>query len=208
MPFDPLGGEQTGLSSFGPLMRKAIEQGSIAENLRPHRAIGLWPQIAGEQIAAVSEAEAVRGNVLFVRTKSSAWANELTFYKPEMLKNLALQLGGRVIEDIHFNTGGSPARKSRRKPAAEDVAKIVDLRDVVPAMPPSAAISDKSKLDALVQRTQSLIAWKRENGWHACRRCDALYEPPQATKNSSKALRARQEKSHGLCPACVALMNR
>ena len=83
----------------------------LAQALRPHMAKVQWEAVVGPQVAGVTQVEAVRDGVLFVRVKNSVWANELALLKDDMLRRLNLALGGRVITDIHFKGGGPPARR-------------------------------------------------------------------------------------------------
>jgi len=204
------------LSGIGSAIRLTIEQNGFGDHLRPHHALAIWPEIAGEQIAAVAQAEAVRGGTLIVRAKSSVWANELTFYKPELLKKLNARLGGGSdIEDIHFQTGTPAGRRSVSRRSRDDrsakAAAAPIPQDVAPPALPAALVDPQERLDALVARTRSILAWKREHGWVACERCEALYDPltvPERMEAPKRGRSKRLPSSGGLCPVCITLMNR
>ena len=84
--------------------------------LRPHLAKVHWEGVVGPQVAGVTQVEAVRDGVLFVRVKNSVWANELTLLKEDMLRRLNSKLGGRILTDIHFKASG--LARDKKKPAA------------------------------------------------------------------------------------------
>ena len=192
-------------SPFGAAIRGAIDQNNLGEKLRPHQALALWPEVAGEAIAAACEAEAVRGGVLFVRAKSSAWANEMTFYKADLLTRLNLRLGGKVLDDIHFSTAG---RGGARSVKAKEVSKPTEPQDLGRFAPPAPSVTDPThpeiRLNALVARTKAVNAWKRQNGWIECPRCDALFEASVTPRKGAKRQKARER----VCPVCRALVER
>jgi hypothetical protein len=147
--------------------------------MRPHRARALWAEAVGDPISRVTVAEKVRGRVLFVRTTSSVWANELTFYKADILRKLNAMLEGSVLDDIHFQSGAKIAKRADaaapKAPSEEDLA--VDCSDPV---------------GALLGRAARARDWKRGHGWLSCKRCETLYPPETPVKR----------RENGLCPLC------
>jgi predicted nucleic acid-binding Zn ribbon protein len=183
------------MGGIGRAIDSALKEHDLEAAIRPHRAVVLWAEIVGEVLAAASEAEVVRSGVLFVRARSTTWANELTFYKAEILQKINQRLGGKVIEDIHFKAGGRrPARSKRPEPA------------IAPKGPTDSELSavrlDKSRLAALpdtlddrlrhtLERAAQTYEWKRAQGWRTCARCGALCPPA--------------DERGGLCPLCALL---
>lgn len=53
----------------------------------------LWPQIAGETIAAEATPTAERGGVLTVTCRSAVWAQELDLMGPDLVARLNTALG-------------------------------------------------------------------------------------------------------------------
>ena len=90
--------------AFGAVDRFSSQE--LAAALRPHLAKAHWAGVVGPQVAGVTQVEAVRDGVLYVRVKNSVWANELTLLKDDMLRRLNAKLGGRVLTDIHFKASG------------------------------------------------------------------------------------------------------
>jgi hypothetical protein len=164
-----------------------MKSGDLEEGMRPHRARSLWADVVGEPISTVTVAEKVRGRVLFVRTKSSVWANELTFYKPDILRKLNSLLGGSVLDDIHFQPG---SRSARPKQAASAASAAPSEEDLVVETP--QADDRDERVRATLDRAARARDWKRRQGWVSCNRCRALYEPAAAEKN----------RDNGLCPFC------
>jgi len=210
---------QTGsgrLTGIGAVVKTVIAQNALQRGLAAHQAIDLWPTIAGDQLSKVCCAESIREGVLFVKAKSSAWANELTFHKPELLRKLAQRIGGGVITDIRFSTN---ARGRSAKPekysdnetdASSDASKQRPKLTLAP-LDPAASIDPKLKLQLLIDRTSSIISWRRENGWIECARCRALFEPNSIEPKSNTSKKTKRwggiSRNSNVCPVCDILTN-
>ena len=159
----------------------------LAAALRPHLAKAHWAGVVGPQVAGVTQVEAVKSGVLYVRVKNSVWANELTLLKDDMLRRLNLKLGGRVLTDIHFKASGLAKAKKTADRAKSPVPTDAELART-PLTKRAAAGIDAAlaeiRDDALRGRIRGIMLraarteeWKRRQGWEICRRCGALAEP-------------------------------
>ena len=113
------------INRLGIDMERVLGGREMLRKLKEHTAPIVWAKVVGEQIAAVTEVLGVSGGVLRVSTKSSVWANELTFYKTDILKRLNAELGtprAYVITDIHFQSRG--IKKSADTPKLEPEVEI------------------------------------------------------------------------------------
>jgi predicted nucleic acid-binding Zn ribbon protein len=62
-----------------------------------------WPQLVGDQIAAVTEPRSVSANgTLFVAVTTNAWMNELSLLEPELLRSLNGKAGRSPIRRIRW----------------------------------------------------------------------------------------------------------
>ncbi len=78
----------------------------LDKKLEQYAAFPAWPEIVGEQIAAVAIPEKiVRGKTLLVRVEDAVWAQELSMMKKEILERIFQHGSGALIEDIRFATG-------------------------------------------------------------------------------------------------------
>lgn len=126
----------------------------LVEQARAWRAMAAWAGAAGPRIAKHARAEQLRNKTLVVRVASSAWANELSFLKAELLAKLQGMPGGDAVQDLRFSVGplgdapswdeaaeGTTGRKAQRgrpalpvlpvmKDAAEGDALAKALREV------------------------------------------------------------------------------
>jgi predicted nucleic acid-binding Zn ribbon protein len=92
-----------GPESLGVIIRKLFTDLGMGERLKRAEALEAWGEVVGEQIARISSAERIVGKKLFVHVENSAWRNELSLKKPEILNKLNKHLGGTYIEDIRFH---------------------------------------------------------------------------------------------------------
>jgi predicted nucleic acid-binding Zn ribbon protein len=159
----------------------------LALALRPHLAKVHWEGVVGPQVAGVTQVEAVKSGVLYVRVKNSVWANELTLLKDDMVRRLNAKLGGRVLTDIHFKASG--LAKLKKQPEPRPVAAPTDAELAKIILSKAAAVRMEANLagitdDALRGRIREVMLraarteeWKRRQGWPVCGRCGALSEP-------------------------------
>ena len=203
------------LSGLGATLRTVVDSNGLQRGLAGHQAVALWSEVAGEQVAGVCQAESAHEGILYVKAKSSAWANELTFHKPELIRKLAMLIGNGVINDIHFSSG---SRLKTRRANGKANRGIELERDgsqavcVLPPMDPAANRDPKLKLQLLVDRKLMIDAWRRENGWIECSRCSALYLPKSGKNTGFRSSRivkkSRNSAVDGVCEVCEILMNR
>jgi hypothetical protein len=188
------------ISGLGAVIDGALNQNSLSEGLRPHRALGLWREIVGDALAEASTAETVRGGVLFVRARSGVWAHELTLLRGDILQRLNSRLGGAVISDIHFKAGGRRPKAvvgitQRALPIAPTESELGFSHTEMLPIPSDPKAAMLQRVQAIRERAAKTLAWKRENGWIPCRRCKALYEPAFSDQR-------RGNSTSGLCPLC------
>jgi predicted nucleic acid-binding Zn ribbon protein len=96
----------------------------VLQRIDPERRLELfrmWAAEVGPAIAARSEPAGFRDGVLSVRVNGAAWMQELQFVKEEIRARLNVRLGGEVVRDVYFVSGGggdaTPAARAVAKPA-------------------------------------------------------------------------------------------
>jgi predicted nucleic acid-binding Zn ribbon protein len=159
----------------------------LALALRPHLAKVHWEGVVGPQVAGVTQVEAVKSGVLYVRVKNSVWANELTLLKDDMVRRLNAKLGGRVLTDIHFKASGlaklkkQPEPRPSAAPTDAELAKIILTKAATARMEANlVGITDdalRGRIREVMLRAARTEEWKRRQGWPVCGRCGALSEP-------------------------------
>ncbi len=93
----------------GDLLGGVLRKLGVSEEVARQGAIERWGEVVGERIAAVTEAVSVANGVLFVRVSSSAWLNELTLMRSELLSRLnAGRRDGRIDRIVLTLAEGPP----------------------------------------------------------------------------------------------------
>ena len=83
-------------------LEKTLKEAGAQKMVTKGKAITLWSKVAGKEISKATEATHIEKGVLFVKTKSPAWRNELMFQKEEIVKKFNNLLKKRIIKDIKF----------------------------------------------------------------------------------------------------------
>lgn len=171
-------------------LMQAIAPLESAPLIRQSLALVCWPRVVGEQAAKASRAEMIRNGVLFVRTRSSTWSQELVLHKHKLLQKLARLLGPGVVTDIVFRAQGVDGEDPsfpEEEPTAEELRQVVltaeeqellrarqAALESIPNLRVRQAISHRLEMEA------RLYHWRLERGWKACKQCQVLHKTPYA----------------------------
>ncbi len=73
----------------------------------------LWPEIAGQTVAAHATPVSLRRSVLIVSVDSAVWAAELSrFHSGELLAGVRKHFGDEVVTQLRFTVRSEPARRN------------------------------------------------------------------------------------------------
>ena len=75
----------TKAQSIGNVFAELFRDLGISKAIEQNKAVVEWPEIVGERVAEVSQAEKIEKGVLFVRVESPVWRNELSFMKQNLI---------------------------------------------------------------------------------------------------------------------------
>ncbi|HEX2573204.1 MAG TPA: DUF721 domain-containing protein [Polyangia bacterium] len=121
-------GIRQGEQLLGGLFRRL----GLVEQARAWRAMASWARAAGPRIAKHARAEQLRNKTLVVRVVSSAWANELSFLKAELLAKLHELPGGDAVQDLRFSVGPLGDAPSWEEPAEAKAGRKAKRRRPAP----------------------------------------------------------------------------
>lgn len=76
----------------------------MESGLKRGRVLALWPEVAGEAISHMTEAERLEDGTLFVRVQDSVAAHQLTYTREAYLKKYQQRLPG-LVQEIRFQAG-------------------------------------------------------------------------------------------------------
>lgn len=157
------------------------------------RAVMLWPDIVGPQIARATEATAARGGTLLITVRSEAWSSELSFLKSDLLRRYRKRLGQDYIKDVRCKVGrvrGTLETPLPQAPPDEEVRRIRLPAAEIARIGEAAEATDDLELAQAIRRALTheaqLRQWRLTHGARLCSRCGAAYR----TSRSS-------------CPACI-----
>ncbi|HOJ22181.1 MAG TPA: DUF721 domain-containing protein [Armatimonadota bacterium] len=169
------------LGSVGNALDSAFARLGLSGRLAQQRAVTLWPEVVGPQIAASTRAVAVRDGILFVATKSSTWAHELIFRKKAIMEALERELGRGVLADIRFQARGfsdleEPEEADRLPAPDRSEWSQIALTEADKAMLEEAleGVSDpdlRARLERVWADSVRIRRWKEAHGWARCARC-------------------------------------
>jgi predicted nucleic acid-binding Zn ribbon protein len=87
---------------FALALDKFVHHIGITKKMKQFSIITSWSEIVGEQIAKVTEAERMENGILYVRTKSATWRNELSMRRLEILEKVNVAAGSKLVKEIRF----------------------------------------------------------------------------------------------------------
>ena len=85
------------------MLQEVLRRYGLAHKVTQYRLIELWPEIVGQRIAEVTNAEKIDNDILYVKVKSMTWRTELLYQKHLIVKKIKDKLGSDVISDIRFH---------------------------------------------------------------------------------------------------------
>jgi predicted nucleic acid-binding Zn ribbon protein len=93
--------------SVGNVVADFLARRGLRDRVEQAGIIPEWPQLVGDQIAAVSEPRSISANgTLFVAVSTNAWMNELSLLEPELLRSLNAKSARVPIKRIRWQLRG------------------------------------------------------------------------------------------------------
>ncbi|MBN1825091.1 MAG: DUF721 domain-containing protein [Candidatus Eisenbacteria bacterium] len=78
----------------GDVLKTLLRSRGLEEGVRRHSALLGWEEVVGRRIAGRARPLEMRGKTLFVEVDGSAWIQELSFLREEILVKLNRRAGG------------------------------------------------------------------------------------------------------------------
>ena len=86
-------------------LEKLLADRGWSARLREYRVFSLWEKAVGPGIARHAQPSSIRGRRLTVIVDSSAWMQQLSLLKPEIVAKVNARLGTDGIESITLRLG-------------------------------------------------------------------------------------------------------
>jgi predicted nucleic acid-binding Zn ribbon protein len=106
------------LEKLSGTIEKLLASRGLGARLKEYRVLAVWDRAVGGVIAGHARPATVRGRKLTVTVDSSAWMQQLTLLRPEIIAKLNRMLGAAAVESVTFRLGEvePPARRPRAAP--------------------------------------------------------------------------------------------
>lgn len=100
-------------------IEKLLNARGWAGRLKEYRVLGVWDRCVGSGIAAHAQPVMIRGKKLTVVVDSSAWMQQLSLLRPQIVEKLNRGLGKDSVESISLKLGevGRREAPSGKRPA-------------------------------------------------------------------------------------------
>jgi len=95
----------------------------LSERLIEQKAILLWSRVVGKEVKKHTKPYNIENGLLVVLVDNSAWMNELTFLRTEIIKKL-----NELISASSANPTASKENKEKKSPEAEIKPIVKDIR--------------------------------------------------------------------------------
>lgn len=165
----------SGIYRISSVLDGTLTDMGLFPRAKKYQVFSVWSKAVGD-VARYASPRRIADDVLFVSTASSAWSQELTFMRREILRRLNGALGGEYVRDIRFSEHlWSPPPK-----------------DPAPFDPPSGRdtglqVSFGSADDRLKEvATRFAVAAHRRrlfllgSGYKSCEKCGCLFPSKEA----------------------------
>jgi hypothetical protein len=175
---------RAGLTTLGTAVEEALQRLQLDGRAREMRALLVWADVVGPQIAAVTEPDAVRDGVLHIVARTSTWASELTFHKQSILKGINQRLGKGTLRDLRFrqgrlSEGAAVDAPADPLPTAAELAVIAlteeETAEIALAVEAQADPDMAAFVGRLLSGERRRRQWLVQQGQRLCPRCGAHY---------------------------------
>ena len=118
------------------LLESAFSGKPVQKRLRDIKVWQVWEEAVGPQIASKAYPAAIRDGVLTLRVKGSAWMQQLSLMKHDIVAHLNSAIGEQVVSDLVFKQGtvgmprdeqpeARPEKRQLTKDERDSLEKIV-----------------------------------------------------------------------------------
>lgn len=208
------------------LVEAALSNMRLAYDYKKARAMLLWPDIVGADIARLTRARSVHQQVLLVEAKDSAIAHHLGMQRHYFLEKLNATLA-EPLQDIRFVTGqiisqdaSNSAQESPDMPPA-DPQKTTAYMATLDATLPNLSDELRQVAQRLAEGLVSRQQWQQQQGWQICDVCQQLCNPRDFEKLAGANVCSTRNQAHQanqasrtsdnqqkICKACQINLNK
>jgi len=97
------GGQPKAMSG---VLARVVKSLGISKSYNGWQVVNRWPEIVGQEIASRASAVRYEDGFIYVTVKDSAWRQELSMKKEELLEKIRSYPYGRTVKEIRLVGGG------------------------------------------------------------------------------------------------------
>ena len=90
------------MQHIGRALKKLIKKRGLEKGLNQQKALEIWPDIVGQQVAKNTDPVSIEFGVLTVKSTSPVWRQELQLQKENIIQSINNKLNKNIIKDIRF----------------------------------------------------------------------------------------------------------
>jgi len=134
---------QVRLHHISEILLSLLKKRGMASKIEENALLQLWPKAVGPQIILHTKADALRNGILFVKTISSVWVQQLHFMKEEIRQKLNQLAGKNIVKDIRFSVGHKLAHTKSEDNTSLTNELFLKERDKIMIADCTAKIADR-----------------------------------------------------------------
>ncbi|MBS3908417.1 MAG: DUF721 domain-containing protein [Actinobacteria bacterium] len=164
------------MKRFSDVIDEVNNERNFKDRLEEVRAVEAWNKIVADDIAGNTSPKYIRNGVLYVKTKSPTWAQELSGFTPKLKELLNNYLAAPIVREIKFSCESFVRPAGDKDTAAGPELKDIPLgeREAEEAAETTSPILDddlRKRLASLIIQSKKLNRWRAAEGWAVCKRC-------------------------------------
>lgn len=183
---------------IGDLLGQALKQHGLESGFKRGAALALWPEIAGENLSQLTEAERLEDGVLYVRVCDSVVGHQLTYMREDFLRRYREKLPGVVLE-LRFSVGRPGKKKKKAQASNEPLPPLSGeeeqrLRSLAQQLPEALQGAVYRAARAVVQRQKAsphppCVVCGSPSAENPCKGCQRLLKDPLIEKEARRLAR-------------------
>ncbi len=151
------------VEKLGITLEKVLNRRGLASKLKEYRLFGQWERAVGSVIARHAQPSAIRGKKLTVTVDSSAWMQQLSLLRPEIMNKVNACLREEAVDSITLRIGEldlpAPSRVEPRPPSGSlDAGERRRVEEYV------AAIADAEVRESFRRMIEKDLLSKKQAG--------------------------------------------
>ncbi len=84
------------------VLLRALRLGGLETPLNEHRAVAVWPQVAGEAIARLTADVQLRDGTMYIKITRPALRQDLSMMRTQLAQRINQSVGAQVVQQIVF----------------------------------------------------------------------------------------------------------